>query len=58
MRLEELDAYRFYGQMLIARGRSGDRSRARDLLAQAVSGYVTFGMPKHKAMGRAALANT
>jgi hypothetical protein len=58
MRLEELDARRFYAQMLIARGRSGDRNRARDLLAQAVSEYVSFGMPKHEAMGRAALANT
>jgi tetratricopeptide (TPR) repeat protein len=58
MRLEGLDARRFYAQMLIARDRPRDRDRARDLLAQAVAGYVTFGMPKHAAMGEAMLADT
>jgi class 3 adenylate cyclase/tetratricopeptide (TPR) repeat protein len=58
MRLEELDARRFYAHMLIARDRPRDRDRARDLLAQAVAGYVTFGMPRHEAMARAVLTDT
>jgi tetratricopeptide (TPR) repeat protein len=58
MRLEEHDGRRFYARMLIARDRPRDRDRARDLLAQAVAGYVTFGMPRHEAMARAVLADT
>jgi tetratricopeptide (TPR) repeat protein len=58
MRLEEHDARRFYAHMLIARDRPRDRDRARDLLAQAVAGYVDFGMPRHEAMARAVLGDT
>jgi class 3 adenylate cyclase/tetratricopeptide (TPR) repeat protein len=58
MRLEEPDARRFYARMLIARDRPRDRDRARDQLAQAVTGYATLGMPRHQAMAEAMLADT
>jgi hypothetical protein len=58
MRLEALDARRFYAQMLVARGRPRDRDRARELLAQAAAGYVAFEMPRHEAMASAILADT
>ena len=58
MRLEALDARRFYAQMLIARDRPRDRDRARALLAQAAAGYVAFGMPRHEAMAKSVLADT
>jgi class 3 adenylate cyclase/tetratricopeptide (TPR) repeat protein len=57
MRLEELDARRFYALMLIARDRSRDRGRAQLLLSEAIAGYVTLDMPKHAAMARALLAD-
>jgi class 3 adenylate cyclase/tetratricopeptide (TPR) repeat protein len=56
MRLEELDACRFYARMLIERNRPQDRDRAQALLSQAVDGYVAFDMPRHEAMARAILA--
>jgi tetratricopeptide (TPR) repeat protein len=58
MRLEEPDARRFYARMLIARDRPRDRDRARDQLAQAVTGYATLGMPRHQAIAEAMLADT
>jgi class 3 adenylate cyclase/tetratricopeptide (TPR) repeat protein len=58
MRLEEPDARRFYARMLIARDQPRDRDRARDQLAKAVAEYVTLGMPRHKAMAEAMLADT
>ena len=58
MRLEELDARRFYAHMLVARDRPRDRDRARDQLAQAVAGYATFGMPRHEAIATARLSDT
>jgi tetratricopeptide (TPR) repeat protein len=58
MRLEALDARRFYAQMLIARDRPRDRDRARELLAQAAAGYVAFEMPRHEAMANSVLADT
>ncbi|HEV3134076.1 MAG TPA: AAA family ATPase [Acidimicrobiia bacterium] len=58
MRLEALDARRFYAQMLVARGRSRDLDRAREHLARAAAGYVAFEMPRHEAMANAILADS
>ena len=55
MRLEEPEACRFYGQMLVARDRPGDRDRARDLLGRAAAGYGALEMPRHEEMVRAVL---
>jgi class 3 adenylate cyclase/tetratricopeptide (TPR) repeat protein len=52
MRLEEPEACRFYARMLVARGRSGDRERARALLGRAAAGYVALEMPRHEELVR------
>jgi predicted ATPase len=53
--LERIDARRFYGQMLVERSGSGDRAKARPMLAEALKGYERFGMPKHAALTKALL---
>ena len=52
MRREEPEARRFYAQMLLDRGRTGDRDRARALLEAATEGYTSFEMPEHAALAR------
>ena len=47
VRMEQFEARRFYGQMLIERNGPGDRERARQLLTAAAVGYREIGMPKH-----------
>ena len=55
MRREEPEARRFYAQMLLDRGRTGDRDRARALLEVATEGYTSFEMPAHAALARGLL---
>jgi serine/threonine protein kinase/tetratricopeptide (TPR) repeat protein len=43
---------RWYAQMLIDRGATGDRDKARALLAEAAEGYERLGMPRHLEMAR------
>ena len=52
-RSEQAEARRCYAQMLLDRDRSGDRERARTLLAEAVDLYTQIGMPRHVEMARA-----
>jgi class 3 adenylate cyclase/tetratricopeptide (TPR) repeat protein len=53
MRLEDLDAHRFYARMLTARGARGDKDTAHDLVTHAIDGYVALEMPRHVEMARA-----
>ena len=57
MRLEELDACRFYAHMLTTRGRARDRDAAEALIERAADGYAGLAMPKHEALARSILHN-
>jgi tetratricopeptide (TPR) repeat protein len=47
LRIERPDVRRFYAQMLLDRGRPGDRDRAAQLLAEALTQYQEIGMVRH-----------
>jgi tetratricopeptide (TPR) repeat protein len=49
------EARRWYARMLIDRDGSGDREKARALLAEAIAMYRQIGMPKHVDMAEALL---
>ena len=49
-RSQEPEVRRWYAQMLLDRGASGDRDKARTLLGEATEMYRTIGMPKHLEM--------
>jgi len=51
--LERPHARHLYARFLAARGGSGDRERARDLLAAAARGYAELGMPRHERLALA-----
>jgi hypothetical protein len=53
--LEQIDARRFYGQMLVERAAPGDAAQARAMLTEAALGYEKLGMPKHFASTKALL---
>ena len=48
--LEQLHTRLWYARMLLDRRRSGDQSRAAQLLAEAADGYRDLGMPRHHEM--------
>ena len=52
MRLEGIDAHRFYARMLHSRGPAGDRETARAMVAEAIDGYEALGMPRHALLAR------
>lgn len=52
LRHEEPEACRFYAQMLLTRGRPGDRDRAQALGERALAGYDELGMPAHATLIR------
>ena len=52
-RAEQAHTRRWYADMLLRRGRSGDRDAALGLLADAGSRYQAMGMPRHHSMTRA-----
>ena len=52
MRLEGIDAHRFYARMLHSRGAAGDREKARAMVAHAIDGYEALGMPRHVLLAR------
>ena len=49
-RVEQPEVRRWYARMLLDRGASGDRERARALLTEARAAYEEIGMPKHVEM--------
>jgi len=53
--LEQSEARRFYGQMLIERAAPGDLAKAREALKEALQGYQRMGMPKHAALTQSLL---
>jgi ATP/maltotriose-dependent transcriptional regulator MalT len=48
--IDEPQVRHFYAQMLFARGKPDDRTRARELCAAALEGYQRFGIPVRAAM--------
>lgn len=52
MRHEEPEACRFYAQMLLTRGQSGDRDHARAIGERALAGYDDLGMLGHATLMR------
>ena len=54
--VERLETRRFYAQMLTERVGPGDMARARTLLDEAVEGYTTLRMPRHRDLAQAAVA--
>ena len=54
-RLEQAEIRRFRGMMLLDRGASGDREKARTLLSEALETYTHIGMPRHIEITRALL---
>ena len=56
--LEEAEILRFHGQMLLERGRSVDRERARGLLTLATKMYREFGMPRHAELADSLKSNS
>ena len=54
--VERLETRRFYAQMLTERAGPGDVARARTLLDEAVEGYTTLRMPRHRDLAQAAVA--
>ncbi len=54
--LEQPEVNRFYAQMLIERGSSGDREKASGLLEEARQMYKTIGMPRHEELTRVMIA--
>lgn len=52
MRLEVIDAGRFYARMLHLRGLASDREAARAMAAEAIDGYEALGMPRHALLAR------
>lgn len=55
-RLEQAEARRFYGQMLVERAAPGDVARAAALLREAVGRYGELRMPRHQALAEGLLA--
>ena len=49
-RSEQPEVRRWYAQMLLDRDMTGDRDKARTLLAEATEMYGAIGMPKHLEM--------
>jgi hypothetical protein len=49
-RLEQAEIRRFYASMLLGRGASNDRKRARQLLIEAGKIHARIGMPRHSAI--------
>jgi tetratricopeptide (TPR) repeat protein len=47
-RIEQPEVRRFHAQMLIERGSSGDKDRARALLQEAIRAYRQLAMPRHR----------
>jgi len=56
--LEEQDVCRFYAQMLIERGGTGDHALARQLLQGSIDAYRALGMPRHAQLSEALLTRT
>ena len=54
-RLEQAEIRRFHAMMLLSRGATGDREKARSLLDEAREIYVQIGMPRHVEMIQALL---
>jgi tetratricopeptide (TPR) repeat protein len=54
---EQPEARRFYAWMLLQRDLPGDRSKAAELLQEAIAGYHHIGMPRHEALAAAMLQN-
>ncbi len=54
-RIEEAHTRRWYGQMLLERGRSGDRDEAETVLTAAIEDYERMGMPRHRDLAEALL---
>lgn len=54
-RVEEAHTRRWYGRMLLERGRPGDREEAAKVLAAAIGDYERMGMPRHRDMSAALL---
>ena len=53
--LEQAEIRRFRAMMLLDRGASGDRGKARTLLSDALQSYTQIGMPRHVEMARGRL---
>jgi hypothetical protein len=47
LHLEQAEIRRFHAMMLMKRGASGDRKKARALLEEAREVYARIGMPRH-----------
>jgi class 3 adenylate cyclase/tetratricopeptide (TPR) repeat protein len=56
-RLEEAHTRRWYGWMLLDRGATGDRERAGALIEAAMADYSRMGMPAHRSLAAATLAD-
>ncbi|HLG05250.1 MAG TPA: BREX system ATP-binding domain-containing protein [Gemmatimonadales bacterium] len=57
-RLAQPDTRRWHGWMLLERGETGDRARARRLLEEAIAGYREIGMPMHVTICEALIQRT
>lgn len=49
-RIEQPEARRWYGWMLLEHNAAGDAERARTLLGEALEHYAELGMPRHGAL--------
>jgi len=54
--IEQPEVRRWYARMLMDRAASGDRDKARGLLAEALAAYREIGMPRHQAMAEELLS--
>jgi tetratricopeptide (TPR) repeat protein len=54
--IAQSETHRWYARMLIDRNGPGDRDKAHDLLADAITTYRDIGMPKHMEMAEALLS--
>ena len=55
-RIAQPEVRRWYARMLIDRGASGDRDKARTMLGKAVEMYEAIGMPRHLEIAREMLS--
>jgi hypothetical protein len=51
-KVAEPEARRWYAWMLLDRAKDGDKTRARQLLDEAIEMYQQIGMPKHVEMAK------
>jgi hypothetical protein len=55
-KIEQPEVRRWYARMLIDRDAPGDRDKAFRLLTEAIAMYRQIGMPKHRELAEALLA--